>query len=40
MAATMFAGMIVMALSFWLYSIAVSMVRVRCAIREMSRERG
>ncbi|MDQ5849822.1 MAG: heme ABC transporter permease CcmC [Pseudomonadota bacterium] len=40
MAATMFAGMIVMALAFWLYSIAVSMVRVRCAIREMSRERG
>jgi heme exporter protein C len=40
MAATMFAGMIVMAAAFWLYSIAVSMVRVRCAIREMSRERG
>ncbi|HYN11918.1 MAG TPA: heme ABC transporter permease [Burkholderiales bacterium] len=40
MAATMFAGMIVMALAFWLYSIAVSMVRVRCAIREMSGERG
>ncbi len=40
MAATMFAGMIVMAAAFWLYSIAVSMVRVRCTIREMSRERG
>jgi heme exporter protein C len=34
MAATMFAGMIVMALAFWLYSIAVAMVRVRCIIRE------
>jgi heme exporter protein C len=34
MAATMFAGMIVMALAFWLYSIATSMVRVRCIILE------
>jgi heme exporter protein C len=34
MAATMFAGMIVMALAFWAYSIAVTMVRVRCIIRE------
>jgi heme exporter protein C len=34
MAATMFAGMIVMALAFWLYSIAVALVRVRCIIRE------
>jgi heme exporter protein C len=34
MAATMFTGMIVMALAFWLYSIAVVLVRVRCIIRE------
>jgi len=34
MAATMFAGMILMALAFWMYSIAVSLVRVRCIIRE------
>jgi len=34
MAATMLAGMIVMALAFWLYSIAVALVRVRCMIRE------
>jgi heme exporter protein C len=34
MAATMFTGMIVMALAFWLYSIAVALVRVRCIIQE------
>jgi heme exporter protein C len=34
MAATMLAGMIVMAAAFWMYSIAVSLVRVRCMIRE------
>src|ERR687896_1884796 len=34
MAAAMLTGMIVMALAFWLYSIAVSLVRVRCMIRE------
>jgi heme exporter protein C len=34
MAKTMLAGMIVMALAFWLYSIAVSLVRVRCMLRE------
>jgi heme exporter protein C len=34
MAATMFTGMILMALAFWLYSIAVAMVRVRCIILE------
>jgi heme exporter protein C len=34
MAATMFLGMILMALAFWLYSIAVAMVRVRCLIVE------
>ena len=34
MAATMFAGMIVMALAFWMYSIAAALTRVRCIIRE------
>jgi heme exporter protein C len=34
MAATMLTGMLVMALAFWLYSIAVALVRVRCMIRE------
>ena len=34
MAKTMLLGMLVMALAFWMYSIAVSMVRVRCIIRE------
>jgi len=34
MAKTMLAGMLLMALAFWLYSIAVAMVRVRCIIRE------
>jgi len=34
MAATMFTAMILMALAFWMYSIAVAMVRVRCMIRE------
>jgi len=34
MAATMLTGMLLMALAFWLYSIAVAMVRVRCIIRE------
>jgi heme exporter protein C len=34
MAKTMLLGMLVMALAFWLYSIAVSMARVRCIIRE------
>ena len=34
MAATMFTGMILMALAFWVYSIAVAMVRVRCEIVE------
>jgi heme exporter protein C len=37
MAATMFAGMIVMALAFWMYSIATAMVRVRCIILERGR---
>jgi heme exporter protein C len=34
MAATMLTGMLVMALAFWLYSIAVSLIRLRCMIRE------
>ena len=34
MAATMLTGMLVMAAAFWLYTIAVSLVRVRCIIRE------
>ena len=34
MAASMFTGMILMALAFWLYSVAVALVRVRCIIRE------
>jgi len=34
MAAAMFTGMILMALAFWLYSIAVSLTRVRCMIQE------
>jgi heme exporter protein C len=34
MAATMLAGMLLMALAFWAYSIAASLTRVRCIIRE------
>jgi heme exporter protein C len=34
MAATMLTGMLLMALAFWLYSIAVALVRVRCMIME------
>jgi len=34
MAATMLTGMLVMALSFWMYSIAAAMLRVRGIIRE------
>ena len=34
MAATMLTGMLLMALAFWMYSIAVALVRVRCIIRE------
>jgi heme exporter protein C len=34
MAATMFLGMMLMAVAFCLYSVAVAMVRVRCIIRE------
>jgi heme exporter protein C len=38
MAATMLAGMLVMALAFWMYSIAASLLRLRSIILE--RERG
>jgi heme exporter protein C len=34
MAKTMLVGMLLMALAFWLYTIAVAMVRVRCIIKE------
>jgi heme exporter protein C len=34
MAATMLTGMLVMALAFWMYSIAAAMLRVRIIIRE------
>jgi heme exporter protein C len=34
MAKTMLAGMLLMALAFWMYSIAVAMIRARCEIRE------
>ncbi len=34
MASTMLTGMLLMALAFWLYSIAASLVRVRCIIKE------
>ncbi len=37
MAATMFAGMMVMALACWMYSIAVALMRVRCIILERER---
>jgi heme exporter protein C len=34
MASTMLTGMLLMALAFWLYSIATSLARVRCIIKE------
>jgi heme exporter protein C len=34
MQSQMLAAMLIMALAFWMYSIAVSLVRVRCIIRE------
>ena len=37
MAMIMFAGMIVMALGFWMYSIATALSRVRCVILERER---
>ena len=38
MAATMFAGMLVMVLALWMYSIAASLMRVRCIILERERD--
>jgi heme exporter protein C len=40
MAAIMFTGMIVMVLAFWMYSIAVSLARVRAIILERERRAG
>jgi len=37
MAATMFAGMVLMVLAFWMYSIAVALARVRAIILERER---
>ncbi|HEY6821385.1 MAG TPA: heme ABC transporter permease [Burkholderiales bacterium] len=37
MAATMLVGMLLMALGFWMYSIAIALTRVRCMIREEER---
>ena len=37
MASTMLTGMLVMALAFWMYSIAVVLMRVRCIILERER---
>ena len=34
MATSMLTGMLVMALAFWMYSIAVSLIRVRRIIRD------
>ena len=34
MASTMLLGMLLMALAFWMYTIAVSLLRARCIIRE------
>ena len=38
MAAVMLWGMLLMALAFWAYSIAVALMRVRCVIAERERE--
>ncbi len=38
MAATMFAGMLVMVLALWMYSFAASLMRVRCIILERERD--
>jgi heme exporter protein C len=40
MAATMFAGMIAMALGFWFYSIATALLRARCIMLERERSTG
>ena len=39
MAKTMLAGMLLMALAFWMYSIAAMLVRLRCIILERERNR-
>ena len=38
MAATMLIGMLIMALGFWMYSIAATLARVRCIILERERQ--
>jgi heme exporter protein C len=38
MAHTMLMGMLVMALGFWMYSIAVVLMRVRCVMCERERD--
>jgi heme exporter protein C len=40
MATTMLTGMLVMALAFWMYAIAVSLARVRAIILERERHAG
>jgi heme exporter protein C len=40
MAQTMLWGMLLMALAFWMYSIAVSLTRVRAIILERERHAG
>ncbi|MGB4812505.1 MAG: heme ABC transporter permease CcmC [Methylophilaceae bacterium] len=40
MAATMFEGMILMAMAFWMYTIAVALIRVRCIMLERERNSG
>ena len=37
MAMTMLMGMLIMALAFWAYTIAVSLMRLRCIILERER---
>jgi heme exporter protein C len=38
MAGTMLTGMLLMALAFWLYSVAMALARVRCVILEREQE--
>jgi heme exporter protein C len=40
MARTMLLGMLVMALAFWMYSVAVVLARARCVLREREADRG
>ena len=37
MAATMLLGMLIMALAFWMYTVAVALMRVRCIMLERER---